>query len=199
MRERLRADARRNRVRVVEAARSVFAERGLEATMAEVAVRAGVGKATVYRSFPTREDLLAAVALDRLDWFENRLLRALAEPDAGAALGAYVQDVFERLHGDLGLAAALRSLELAAARAVAGRIWQLADDLVARSVRAGASRSDLTAGDLRLLLTGLSQALTERGVTDRASWQRAAELTMAAVRPVSPPSTSDRPPTAQGS
>jgi len=185
---RLRADARRNRDRVVEAARSVFAERGLEATVAEIAVRAGVGKATVYRSFPTRDALLAAVALDRLEWFEGRLRRALDEPEVGTSLSAYVADVFDRLRGDLGLAAALRSLDLAATREAAGRIRQLGNELVARSVSAGAVRPDLTVGDLRLLLVGLSQSLAERRVIDRASWQRAAELTMAAVRPESPPS-----------
>jgi AcrR family transcriptional regulator len=185
---RLRADARRNRDRVVEAARSVFAERGLEATVAEIASRARVGKATVYRSFPTREDLLAAVALDRLEWFEDRLRRALDEPDVGSSLSAYIADVFDRLRGDLGLAAALRSLDLPATREAAGRIRQLGNRLVARSLSAGAVRPDLTVGDLRLLLVGLSQSLAERCVTDRASWQRAAELTMAAVRPQSPPS-----------
>src|SRR4051812_4544447 len=60
----LRADARRNRERVLEAARAVFAEHGRDAQMDDVARRAGVGVGTVYRHFPTKEALVAALALD---------------------------------------------------------------------------------------------------------------------------------------
>src|SRR5919107_1582877 len=60
-----RADAIRNRERVVAAAAAVFAERGIEAGVPEIAARAGVGKATVYRSFPTKEHLIAAVVEEK--------------------------------------------------------------------------------------------------------------------------------------
>src|SRR3954464_13341726 len=81
-----RADALRNRQRVIAAAASVFAEKGLDAGVPEIAARAGVGKATVYRSFPTKEHLVAAVAIERLAWVTEVALSGLEEPDAGAAL-----------------------------------------------------------------------------------------------------------------
>ena len=71
-----RADAVRNRERVVAAAAAVFAERGIEASVPGVAERAGVGKATVYRSFPTKEHLVAAVVADHLAEFERARPRA---------------------------------------------------------------------------------------------------------------------------
>src|SRR5438105_5886550 len=63
----LRADARANRLRVIEAARAVFRERGLEAEMREIAERAGVGFGTVYRNFPTKDELVAAVAAEMIE------------------------------------------------------------------------------------------------------------------------------------
>ena len=65
---------------------AVFAERGIEASVPEVAARAGVGKATVYRSFPTKEHLIAAVVIDRMEDFERRARELLDEPDAWTAL-----------------------------------------------------------------------------------------------------------------
>ena len=78
-----RADALRNRERVVAAAAEVFAERGIEASVPEVAVRAGVGKATVYRSFPTKEHLVAAVVTGRLAEFEAAPARCSTSPTRG--------------------------------------------------------------------------------------------------------------------
>ena len=81
-----RSDAVRNRLRVLAAAEAVFAERGIEAGVPEIAERAGVGKATVYRSFPTKEHLIAAVSLARLEDFEQRVRARLDAPDAWQAL-----------------------------------------------------------------------------------------------------------------
>ena len=61
-----RADARANRARLVEAARAVFSERGLAAEMKEIAERAGVGVGTIYRNFPSKEDLIVAIMRDAL-------------------------------------------------------------------------------------------------------------------------------------
>ncbi|MGZ8647714.1 MAG: TetR/AcrR family transcriptional regulator, partial [Solirubrobacteraceae bacterium] len=77
-----RADAQRNHERVLRAAGEVLSERGLEAGVDEIAARAGVGKATVYRSFPTKEHLIAAVVIDRLGEFEQRARAQRDAPDA---------------------------------------------------------------------------------------------------------------------
>ena len=80
----LRADAARNRARLLEAARVVFAERGLDATMDEIARRAGVGVGTAYRRFRNRDDVIDALFEERLDDFMGIVDDALAEPIRGA-------------------------------------------------------------------------------------------------------------------
>src|SRR5690349_15235935 len=88
---RLRADARRNRAQILAAARDVFAEQGAGAPLDEVARRAGVGIATLYRRFPDRQSLIGAVALDILGAIAHEARRALAEePDAFRALARYM-------------------------------------------------------------------------------------------------------------
>ena len=79
----LRADAERNRKRLLDAAAEVFAEHGLEASTAEIARRAGVGQGTVFRRFPTKDDLVAAIVVDRLVEITERRARAGRRPAAG--------------------------------------------------------------------------------------------------------------------
>ena len=77
----LRADAERNRERILAAARDVFAERGLDAPLESIARRAGVGQATLYRRFATRQDLLVAAFGPRLAAYTEAIDRALKDPD----------------------------------------------------------------------------------------------------------------------
>jgi AcrR family transcriptional regulator len=166
---------------VLAAAREVFVERGLDATVEEVAARAGVGKATVYRNFPTRSDLLATTALHRLSWYDERLRRALADDDVAGALRGYVRDVMEQLRGDRGLGDVLRSLEMPAVLEASRGLRALGAQLVARGVAAGVLRADATEDDLHLMVSGLNRALVERGTTARADWAHAAELALRAL------------------
>src|SRR5688572_30208687 len=89
----LRADAERNRQRIIEAARLVFAERGLDAPMDAIAERAGVGQATLYRRFPQREDLVVACFAPRLDEYADAVEEALREPDAWQGFCAYLERI----------------------------------------------------------------------------------------------------------
>src|SRR5438445_6413969 len=87
----LRPDARRNRDQVLAAARDVFVDAGVDAPLDEVARRAGVGIATLYRRFPDRDALVRAVALDVLDRTAQEARRALAEePDPFNGLARYM-------------------------------------------------------------------------------------------------------------
>ena len=87
----LRADAARNRTRVLDAARTAFAEAGLDVGVEEIARRAGVGKGTLYRRFPTKEALVRAIFDDILDGVRARRRRAReAEPDAWDAFAAFL-------------------------------------------------------------------------------------------------------------
>src|SRR4051812_49482756 len=87
---RTRADAVRNRARVIAAAVDVFAEKGEDAVVPEIAARAGVGKGTVYRCFPTKDHLVAAVATERVRWFEREARAAAAADDSWTAFGAFI-------------------------------------------------------------------------------------------------------------
>src|SRR5438552_10199141 len=154
----LRADARRNREQLLAAARDVFVELGADAPLDEVARRAGVGIATLYRRFPDRVALQRAVALDVMAQAADAARRAEAEEsDAWLALGRY-------MHGALGLRisavmpALLGSISFDADEFVAAREAATAPVLriIAAGQAAGQLRADIAFGDIGLLLVRLS-------------------------------------------
>jgi AcrR family transcriptional regulator len=177
-----RADAVRNRERVVAAAAAVFAERGIEASVPDVAARAGVGKATVYRSFPTKEHLIAAVAIDRIEAFERRARELLGEPDAWAALRELMRENAVKHCADRALAAALQAGTptdlLADARR---RMWDTVDELIDRAKAQGRAREDVSAADLRVLWGGAARVLIADDVGDPERWRRYAGLAVDAL------------------
>jgi AcrR family transcriptional regulator len=178
-----RADALRNRERVIAAAAAVFAEKGLDAGVPDVAARAGVGKATVYRSFPSKEHLVAAVACERLAWITDLVTRALAADDAGAAFTDTVLAIAEQQAGDWAVAGSLAAdihlPELDGARATAHAALEA---LVHRGREAGALRPDATAEELRVLFTGVAQVLRAGDERDPAVWRRYGRLVADALR-----------------
>jgi AcrR family transcriptional regulator len=179
-----RADAVRNRERVVAAAAAVFAERGVEASVPEVAARAGVGKATVYRSFPTKEHLVAAVLIERMDDFTRRARALVDEPDAAAALRELLDEKAVEHCVDRTLASALQAVASAELLAEARRrLWASVDDLMDRAKAQGTIRDSATAQDLRILWGGAARMLTADDVHDPAVWRRYAGLVLDALRP----------------
>src|ERR1700745_1045624 len=100
---RLRADAERNRVALLDAAREVFAEQGLEAPLEEIALRAGVGIATLYRRFPTRGQRVAAALVDKIAQYAEAAEQALAIPDPWAGFASFVERICELQADDRGL------------------------------------------------------------------------------------------------
>ncbi len=158
---RLRADARRNRQQVLTAARDVFVELGADAPLDEVARRAGVGIATLYRRFPDRTSLQRAVALDVLARAAELASRAeVEETDAWRALGRY-------MHGaiDMRISAVMPALlgtisfeddEFKRARdAAVGPVLRI----IAAGQAAHQLRADIAFGDVGLLLVRLSRPL----------------------------------------
>src|SRR5437879_13627884 len=85
---RLRVDAERNRAALLDAARELFAEQGLDAPLEEIALRAGVGIATLYRRFPTRAQLVAAALVDKVTQYAEAAQQALAVPDPWAGFAS---------------------------------------------------------------------------------------------------------------
>jgi AcrR family transcriptional regulator len=172
-----RADALRNRERVIEAAAEVFAVKGMDAGVPEIAARAGVGKATVYRSFPSKEHLVAAVACERLEWIAEITTAALMRDDAGQALIDVIVAIAEQQATDRAIAGSLAAEihlpELDAARATTHAALEA---LVDRGRAAGALRPDATAEDLRVLFTGVAQVLRADDERDPAVWRRYGHL-----------------------
>src|SRR3954467_11819009 len=99
----LRADAARNRARLIAAARELFAERGLNVTMDEIARHAGVGVGTAYRRFASREELIEALFDDRFEQIIANAERALEDPDAWHGLITFVESQIEMQAADRGL------------------------------------------------------------------------------------------------
>ena len=170
---RLRADARRNRAALLAAAREVFAEQGLAASLDEIARRAGVGNATLYRRFPSRRHLIAEVFAIHMTAAVHLAEQALGDPDPWAAFVGYLTRVCELQATDRGLAELLVTTtfdddaRLAALRAAAE---QRAADVLARAQRAGRLRADFTRDDLALLM--MANAGVMRHATDRQAWRR---------------------------
>jgi AcrR family transcriptional regulator len=151
---RLRADAERNRAAIVAAARDVFAEHGLEAPLEEIAQRARVGIATLYRRFPAREHLVAAALIDKVTQYADAASQAAAASDPWAGFVGYVQRICELQAGDRGLSDLL-SMALAADE----RVEQLRStanaqvvSLIERAKAAGKLRADFVGEDLLMLL-----------------------------------------------
>ena len=136
---RLRADAERNRAALLDAARQVFAEQGLEAPLEEIALRAGVGIGTLYRRFPTRTRLVAAALVDKVTQYAEAAEQALAIPDPWAGFVTYVERICD-LHAD-------EDIE---------QLRRLANDrvaeLIGRAKAAGRLRQEFASEDLLLLL-----------------------------------------------
>jgi AcrR family transcriptional regulator len=181
----LRADARRNRDAIVAAARAVFSEQGLDAPIDAVAARAGVGRGTVYRRFPTREDLVDAVHHENL----HRLERVAAEATApDTAFFDLLGEAARILWEDRGFGELLRRRTVSGAtgeRATA-RFLAIVTEPLASARRAGHVRADLRPDDALLIVDMLGGVTLAAGRAQApARQERALELIRAAVAPTS--------------
>ncbi|MQY36954.1 hypothetical protein SRB17_49560 [Streptomyces sp. RB17] len=170
----LRSDAERNRARIIAAARAVFGRDGLNASMASVAREAGVGIATMFRRFPGKEELLAAVFADRMDAYVRATAEALADPDPWSGFTGYIETVCAMQAADRGFADILtmsfpgaEALEACRAEAYEGFL-----ELIARAKDSGQLREDFTSRDLVLLLMANAGVLTATGDAAPDAWRR---------------------------
>ena len=149
----LRADAQRNLGRVLDAAAEVLAEQGLSASVDEIAKRAGVGHGTVFRRFPTKEALVAAVVCKRLDELSAAAEQLLDGTDPGEAFEAFVWQMAEVYARDRCIFEGLpRCAELADVVAVKAQFLDVVRRLLARAQAAGAVRADLEPQDVPMLV-----------------------------------------------
>jgi len=145
----LRADARRNLERVLDAAAEVFAASGPDASIDEIAQLAGVGHGTVFRRFPTKDDLMFAVIERHVEEMCTFAKEALAADDPGQAFFDFVWRLAELNMSTPGLHGCVVHC---GSKPGAAELERLADRIVSRAQRAGAVRRDVMAEDVRVLV-----------------------------------------------
>jgi AcrR family transcriptional regulator len=171
---RLRCDAERNRARIVDAACEAFAEGGLGVPMEEVARRAGVGIATLYRRFPTRPDLIAAAFGAKMARYADIASEALADPDPWRGFCRYVEDVCEMQADDHGFTDVLTMTfpTAPAFEAQRNRSYDAFAELIARAKAGGRLREDFVAEDMVLLLMANAGVVEATGSAAPGAWRR---------------------------
>lgn len=161
----LRADAERNRQRIVEAAKTLFAERGVDVSVEDIAAAAGVGIGTFYRRFPDRDSLVEAVFTTKLDRVVQTARDALEIEDPWEAFRTFVVTV-ARMHArDRGLKSVTLSSDRGQERVAAFRatIGPLAEQLLERAKAAGALREDVTTFDIPMIYQAVGAIVDRTG------------------------------------
>jgi AcrR family transcriptional regulator len=180
----LRADAERNRKRLLDAAMEVFAEQGLEASTAEIARRAGVGQGTVFRRFPTKDDLVAAIVVDRMGEIAEAAAALLAQPPADGRVLRFMAGLASMHVRDRGLIEAVngtRALADPAVHEAHAALMDVVEELVKADREAGLIRDDLGAFDVMALAKAVASAC-EPGLTG-AGWKRYLAVVAPGLRP----------------
>src|SRR6476469_9485596 len=173
----LRADARRNRERIMFAGRELFARDGPEAQMDEIAARAGVGIGTVYRHFPTKEALLTAMVRDRFQQFAE--IAALAEEtaDPREALETVMRRSAEAVEGDTGFQLAMmgsNELEWEGIEEQKAALAEVVTRVIAHAIAAGAVRDDFSFDDFAMVMCGTTATMYFK--PGSADWRRYIDL-----------------------
>jgi len=179
----LRADARRNREKVLAAARAVFAEQGIDAQMDDVARRADVGVGTVYRHFPTKEALLNALSDEVFAVVAVYVRTLLTLDDPWEAFTRALWFGAEKTAGDRAFTEILAAVRTGPARTCAGKedLLVTTGELMDRCKAAGVMRSDAMVEDVGLLMCGVgSAAAMEHPVPD--AWRRHLAIVLDGLR-----------------
>jgi AcrR family transcriptional regulator len=177
----LRADAQRNLGRVLDAAAEVLAEQGLSASVDEIARRAGVGHGTVFRRFPTKEALVAAVVCKRLDEVADLTAKLLDHPDAGEAFEALVWQIAEVYARDRCIFEGMpRCAENAEVTEAKSRLLELVGRVVTRAQAEGAVRADLAPEDVPMLIGSAIQGSSWSGGDE--PWRRFVAVVLDGMR-----------------
>jgi AcrR family transcriptional regulator len=181
----LRRDAERNRQRILAAAAEVLSERGLNATLDEVARAAGVGIGTVYRRFPDKESLIEALFRDRIDAMVRAAEQALTEPDPWQALVSYLDLAISLMAGNMGLRQLLMFSTHGSERISYARdqMRPVITKLVERAQASGDLRPDLAGTDLKMIVFMLSSVAEYAAASRPDVWRRYLALLIDGLRP----------------
>jgi AcrR family transcriptional regulator len=179
----LRADAARNRRLLLAAAADEFAERGLDASVADIARRAGVGKGTVFRHFATKDDLLAAIVIDRIDALNAVGERLLDAADPGTALLEFLTAAaHQRQQRDLSFLQEAGDLNAEVTK-VRAQMFHTVHRLVDRARAHGAVRDDVTGADVILLMCAPNYVTSYVPDAPPDLWQRYLAIIFDGLRP----------------
>lgn len=180
----MRADARRNQAAVIAAAKKLFADQGLEAQMPEVAKAAKVGVGTVYRHFPTKEDLIAALVADRFERLADKAREGLEADDPWEGIAEFIRFSAQIQADDRGLCEVMGSRpDLMEAAALDVGLPELCERLVKRAQRAGELRRDLTWEDIPMIACGLGRITQATVGPASGRWPRLVEIVLDGLRP----------------
>ena len=170
----LRKDAERNRRRILDAARELFAERGLGVTLNDVAHHAGVGVGTVYRRFPDKTVLIESLFEERLEEIAERLRTAVADPDPWHGIVTFLQRNFEAQASDQGLKELITAAPdgLARVARLRDQLLPLSAELMRRAKESGAIRKDVAPTDLAIVQLMIASVLDAARDVEPELWRR---------------------------
>jgi len=166
----------------------MFAEHGIDVAMADIARHAGVSNGTLYNRFPTRDDLIEAVFVDRLESLAALAERAAADPDPWSGFVAYVTGMCELQAGDRGFnEVAARGMTSTAAQPLRDAAGVSLADLFTRAARAGVLRPDARVDDLAFVIWGISRTVEMTRDYAPDAWRRHLALLIDGFRAVDTP------------
>jgi len=180
----LRRDAARNRAALIAAGRDVFAERGPDASLEEIARRADVGIGTLYRHFPTREALIEVIFEEHFDQIVAAAEAAAADEDAWEGLVGFLERVLDLQARNFPLRSVF--LRLPTSPGIAERrklIGPLLDRLVERARDQRAVRDDLTVGDLSMAMWSFAPIFEATADIAPHAWRRHLQIVLDGIRP----------------
>jgi len=180
----LRKDAARNRAALVAAARVVFAERGLDASLDDIAHEAGVGVGTAYRHFANKYELAKAIFVETIDDVVARSEQAAQGEDAWQGLVGFIDGVAEMQTADRGLREVMMGFhDEAHMEAASERLTARLSAIVERAQQQGSMRADADASDIGMVLTMLCTVADLAGDVAPDLWRRYQPMLLAGLRP----------------
>jgi AcrR family transcriptional regulator len=184
---RRRSDARRNHARLVAAAREVFAEQGVDASVHAIVDRAGVGIGTLYRHFPTREALVEAIFAERIEEVAAGVGATLEIEDAALAFAAFLEQLVVLHRGDHVLKELLMRYPPSEERfgELRARLETMTEQLLERAHAQGAIRPDFGRADLAVLFWSLGPVLEATEEIAPEAWRRHLGFVLDGLRPES--------------
>ena len=179
----LRADAQRNREAVIEAAKKLFADQGLEAQMPDVAKAAKVGVGTVYRHFPAKEDLVAALADEHFARLAEAAREGLEAEDPWVGFADFIRFAARVQAADRGLCEVMGSRPDVMGRAAeAAGLPELSERLIKRAQRSGDLRRDLQWQDVPMIACGIGRVTGIDVGPGTGRWPRMVEIILDGLR-----------------